>query len=100
MQSMGPVSEMLKMIPGTGNLSKMNLDDRQLKWIDAIINSMTSVELKNPDIIDGSRRKRIALGSGRTVQEVNQLLKQFMQMRVMMKKIGKKGGMKIPFQIK
>ena len=53
-----------------------------------------------PEIIDGSRRKRIARGSGRPVQEINQLLKQFMQMRVMMKKIGKKGRMQIPFQIK
>jgi signal recognition particle subunit SRP54 len=100
MQNMGSMSEMLKMIPGAGKLRKMNFADRQLKWTDAIIKSMTPKERNAPEIIDGSRRKRIALGSGRPVQEVNQLLKQFQQMRVMMKKIGKKGRMQIPFQIK
>ena len=97
MQKMGPMSDMLSMIPGAGKLSKINLDDRQLKWTDAIIKSMTPEERNTPEMINGSRRKRIALGSGRSVQEVNQLLKQFMQMQVMMKKIGKKGRMKIPF---
>jgi len=100
MQNMGSMSEMLKMIPGTAKLGKMKFDDRQLKWTDAIIKSMTSKERNTPESIDGSRRKRIALGSGRPVQEVNQLLKQFQQMRDMMKKIGKKGKMKMPFQIK
>ena len=86
------------MIPGAGKLSKMNLDDRQLKWTDAIINSMTPDERLNPDTINGSRRKRIASGSGRSVQEVNQLLKQFYQMRQMMKKVGNnKQKMRIPF---
>jgi signal recognition particle subunit SRP54 len=78
----------------------MNFDDRQLKWIDAIIQSMTPEERMSPDIINGSRRKRIALGSGRSVQEVNQLLKQFHQMQQMMKKIGNKGRMNLPFVIK
>mgnify|MGYP001193551783 CR=1 FL=1 len=100
MQKMGPLSDMLSMIPGANKMGKINLDDRQLKWIDAIIKSMTPEERNEPEIIDGSRRKRIALGCGRPVQEVNQLLKQFQQMRVMMKKIGKKGRMQIPFQIK
>jgi len=100
MQKMGPLSDVMGMIPGAGKMGKINLDDRQLKWTDAIIKSMTRKERTAPEIIDGSRRKRIARGSGRPVQEVNQLLKQFMQMQVMMKKIGKKGGMKIPFQIK
>ena len=100
MQKMGPLSDMLGMIPGAGKMGKINLDDRQLKWTDAIIKSMTPEERNMPEIIDGSRRKRIARGSGRPVQEINQLLKQFMQMRVMMKKIGKKGRMQIPFQIK
>ena len=100
MQQMGPMSDMISMIPGSGKLGKINLDDRQLKWTDAIIKSMTPEERNAPEIINGSRRKRIAQGSGRPVQEVNQLLKQFQQMRVMMKKIGKKGRMKIPFQIK
>ena len=100
MQKMGPLSDMLDMIPGANTMGKINLDDRQLKWTDAIIKSMTLKERNSPEIIDGSRRKRIAQGSGRSVQEVNQLLKQFQQMRVMMKKIGKKGRMQLPFKIK
>ena len=100
MQNMGSMSEMLKMIPGAGKLGKMNFDDRQLKWTDAIIKSMTKEERISPNIINGSRRKRIASGSGRSVQEVNQLLKQFHQMQNMMKKIGNKGRMNIPFGIK
>ena len=99
-QKMGPLSNMLGMIPGVGKMGKINLDARQLKWTDAIIKSMTPEERNAPEIIDGSRRKRIARGSGRPVQEVNQLLKQFHQMRVMMKKIGKKGKIQMPFQIK
>ena len=100
MQNMGSMSEMLKMIPGAGKLGKMNFDDRQLKWTDAIIKSMTPEERISPDIINGSRRIRIASGSGRSVQEVNQLLKQFHQMQQMMKKIGNKGRMNLPFVIK
>ena len=100
MQNMGSMSEMLKMIPGAGKLGKMNFDDRQLKWTDAIIKSMTPEERISPDIINGSRRTRIASGSGRSVQEVNQLLKQFHQMQQMMKKIGNKGRMNFPFVIK
>ena len=100
MQNMGSMSEMLKMIPGVGKLGKMNFDDRQLKWTDAIIKSMTPEERISPDIINGSRRKRIASGSGRSVQEVNQLLKQFHQMQQMVKKIGNKGRMNFPFGIK
>jgi signal recognition particle subunit SRP54 len=101
MQNMGSMSDMLKMIPGAGRLGKMKVDDRQIKWTDAIIKSMTPDERLHPEIINGSRRKRIAAGSGRTVQEVNQLLKQFHQMQQMMKKIGNnKGRMNIPFGIK
>ena len=100
MQKMGPLSDMLSMIPGANKMGKIYLDDRQLKWIDAIIKSMTPEEQNMPEIIDGSRRKRIARGSGRHVKEVNQLLKQFQQMRVMVKKIGKMEGIKMPFNIK
>jgi len=75
----------------------LDLDDRQLSWTEAIISSMTATERKNPTIIDGSRRSRIAKGSGRTVQEVNQLLKQFAQMKKMMKQMGK---MKLPKNMK
>ncbi|MEE2858980.1 MAG: signal recognition particle protein [Candidatus Neomarinimicrobiota bacterium] len=100
MQKMGSFSEMLSMIPNGSKLGKLSFDERQLKWTDAIINSMTVEERNSPDMISGTRRKRIALGSGRSVQEVNQLLNQFQVMRKMMKKIGKKGGMKIPFNFK
>ena len=79
---------MLKMMPEVGNLGNINIDDRQFKWTDAIIKSMTPEERISPDILNGARRKRIASGSGRSVQEVNQLLTQFHQMRQMMKKIG------------
>ena len=75
----------------------MDLDDRQLGWTEAIISSMTVAERKDPTIIDGSRRIRIAKGSGRSVQEINQLLKQFNQMKKMMKKMGK---MKLPKNLK
>jgi signal recognition particle subunit SRP54 len=101
MQNMGSMSEMLKMMPEAGKLGKINFDDRQLQWTDAIIKSMTQDERLSPGIINGSRRKRIAIGSGRSVQEVNQLLKQFHQMQQMMKKIGNnKGRINIPFGIK
>ena len=91
MQKMGSISDMAGMIPGISKLGNINLDNRQLDWTEAIIRSMTLEERNNPDIINGSRRKRIAKGSGRPVQEVNQLLKQFQKMRIMMKNIGKKG---------
>ena len=97
MQNMGSMSEMLKMVPGAGKLGKMNFDDRQLQWTNAIIQSMTPKERMFPDIINGSRRRRIASGSGRSVQEVNQLLKQFHQMIQMMQKIGNYGKMIFPF---
>ena len=79
------------MIPGiNGRMkNKINMDENHLDWTEAIINSMTEKERKNPQIIDGSRRSRIASGSGRSVQEVNQLLKQFTEMQKMMKKFGK-----------
>ena len=97
-QKMGSISDIVGMLPGVPKMKNLNLDDNQLKWTDAIINSMTPKERQNPSIINGSRRKRIALGSGRNIQEVNNLLKQFSQMRMMMKKIKKnKGNMEFPF---
>jgi len=95
-KKMGSVSQMMSMIPGTSKLKGMEMDDRQLIWIEAIINSMTPTERDRPELINGSRRKRIAKGAGRSVQEVNQLLKQFSQMRTMMKKFGKMGKGKFP----
>jgi signal recognition particle subunit SRP54 len=95
-KKMGSVSQMMSMIPGASKLKGMEMDDRQLIWIEAIINSMTPTERDRPELINGSRRKRIAKGAGRSVQEVNQLLKQFSQMRTMMKKFGKMGKGKFP----
>ena len=95
-QKMGSMSDVLGMMPGGNKLKGLNVDEKKLVWIDAIINSMTEYERFNPSIINGSRRQRIALGSGRNVQEVNQLLKQFDQMKNMIKKINKKGMNKFP----
>lgn len=98
-KQMGPLDELLKMMPGANKmkgLDNMNVDDKQLGHIEAIIKSMTKNEKDNPDIINASRRKRIARGSGRPVQEINRLLKQFGEMKKMMKQMtgggkGKKG---------
>ncbi len=98
-QKMGNINEVANMIPGfSGKIkNKINMDDRQILWTEAIINSMTEKERKNPKIINGSRRIRIASGSGRSVQEVNQLLKQFTEMQKMMKKFGKMKTSKLGF---
>ena len=90
MQNMGSMEQLMSMIPGMGKMTKnLVLDERQLVWTDAIINSMTKEERHNPSILDGSRRKRIAQGSGRSIQEVNTLLKQFGQMQKMMKNLSR-----------
>ncbi|MEF9989940.1 MAG: signal recognition particle protein [Christensenellaceae bacterium] len=102
-QSMGSMSDILAMMPGGNKLSGMTLDEKQLERTKAIVKSMTIAERRNPQIINGSRRKRICAGSGTNVQEVNRLLNQFEQMKKMLKqmtgKSGKrKGGMmKMPF---
>jgi signal recognition particle subunit SRP54 len=91
-RKMGPLENLLSMIPGLGKqLKGISVDDRQLVKIEAIINSMTKQERANYAIINSSRKKRIAKGSGTTVPEVNRLLKQYIQMRKMLKKF-KKGG--------
>jgi signal recognition particle subunit SRP54 len=98
-KKMGSLESILRMIPGVGSqLKNVQVDDRQLIRVEAIINSMTKAERRNPKILNGSRRKRIALGSGTRVQDVNQLLRQFDQMKKMMKQMNKKsfrgfGGM-------
>jgi signal recognition particle subunit SRP54 len=85
---MGPVSGLLKMIPGLGSqLSGMKIDDRELDRVQAIITSMTPEERANPSILNGSRRRRIAHGSGTNVSAVNQLVKQFSQMQKMMRSL-------------
>ena len=88
MRSMGPLDQMLGMLPKVGmlkNVGKVKVDEKELVRIEAIINSMTEKERRRHDIINGKRRKRIARGSGTTVQQVNQVLKQYIQMRKMMK---------------
>lgn len=106
MKSLGPLDQLLEMIPGANSkqLKNLKIDEKELVYIKAIIQSMTKKERKDPSIINGSRRKRIANGSGTSVQRVNKLLKQFMETQKMMKKMGgmnkmmKKGGrFKMPF---
>ena len=76
---MGPIGKLMELVPGMNSkiLKKMNMDDKHLKWSEAIISSMTIHERKTPNIINGSRRLRIAKGSGRSVQEVNALINNF-----------------------
>jgi len=88
-KKMGSLSQILQSLPSGGvfkNINKMNIDDKKVNYFEAIINSMTPAERNNPKIINGSRRARIARGSGRPVAEVNQLIKQFFDMKKMMKK--------------
>ncbi len=92
-KKMGNIKDLASMIPGVGKaLKKMDLDDDAFKHIEAIIHSMTPAERTNPDLLNGSRRKRIADGSGTDIQEVNRLVKQFSETKKMMKKMtqGKK----------
>ncbi|MEL6557810.1 MAG: signal recognition particle protein [Bacteroidota bacterium] len=94
-KKMGNLKDLLGMIPGMGKaLKNIDIDDDSFKPIEAIIKSMTPSERENPDIINGSRRQRIAKGSGTSIQQVNQLLKQFNEMRKMMKTMNKMGGAK------
>lgn len=90
-KKMGPLENILSMIPGFGGMKKLReevqFDERDLLWTEAIINSMTLQERQHPEIIDGSRRRRIARGSGSTVQDVNRLLKQFEQTKKMIRQI-------------
>ncbi len=92
-RKMGPMSNLMGMMPGMGKAMKqirsVDMDERELDRVEAIILSMTPAERANPDLIDGSRRKRIARGSGTSVQAVNQLVKQFGQMRKMMASLAK-----------
>lgn len=105
-RNMGPLDELLKMMPGANKikgLDNLQIDDKQISHVEAIIKSMTKEEKLHPEMINASRRKRIAIGSGTSVQEVNRLLKQFEDMKKMMKQMvgmqkgKKKGGFKLPF---
>ena len=102
-QQMGGMGSLLDKIPGMGNVpaGAMNqMDDKQLKRMEAIINSMTPKERRKPDILNGSRKRRIATGSGTQVQDVNRLLKQFDQIERMMKQMRKGGLQKMMRQFK
>ena len=91
-KKMGNIKDLLSMMPGiSSKVKELDVDDESFKPIESIIYSMTPMERKNPDILDGKRKKRIASGSGTSVQEVNQLIKQFNQMRKMMKMMKKSG---------
>jgi len=107
-RKLGPLDQLLGMLPGMGDLKKLKdvkFDEKELVRIEAMIRSMTQKERRDSSIINGSRRKRIALGSGTRVQDVNKLIKQFLEAKKMMKKFqgmqksGKKGlgGFKMPF---
>ncbi|MBU6422675.1 MAG: signal recognition particle protein [Chloroflexota bacterium] len=104
LKKMGPLGDLLKMIPGMGQLAKQLPQgpeaERELRKVEAIISSMTRGERADPSIVNGSRRKRIARGSGTTVSDVNQLLKQFEEMRKLMKQLGgmAKGG-RLPYHL-
>jgi len=92
-KKMGNMKDLLGMVPGMGKaLKDVDIDDNSFKPIEAIIRSMTTKERENPDVINSSRKNRIASGSGTSVQQVNQLLKQFEDMRKMMKTMNKMGG--------
>lgn len=92
-KKMGNLKDLMGMIPGVGKAVKdLDISDDAFKGIEAMINSMTKAERADPDMIDGSRRKRIAKGAGKTIQDVNQFMKQFEQMRQMMKMMNKFGG--------
>ncbi len=95
MQKLGPLKNVLGMLPGVNPamLQAANVDEKKIKHVEAIVLAMTPRERKDPDVLNGSRRLRIAKGAGRPVQEVNQLVTQFKQMQKFMKIAGKPGGM-------
>ena len=97
-KKLGPLENLIKLIPGAKKmgLNNVNIDPKQMAHIEAIILSMTMEERRNPDILKASRKRRIAAGSGRSVEEVNKLLKQFEQMKVMVKRM-QSGNFKMPF---
>src|SRR3954447_22470612 len=95
LRKMGPLESIIGMIPGMGNIKQLaenKPDEKQLGRVEAMISSMTDAERRNHQLINGSRRKRIAKGSGTSVEEVNRLLKQFIEMRKMLKSLGMSGG--------
>lgn len=99
-RSLGPMEQLLKMIPGVGaKIKDLKVNEKEFVKIEAIINSMTPQERVKPFIINGSRKRRIAKGSGTTILDVNKVLKQYEEMKKMMKKIKKSGKMNFPFKL-
>ncbi|PSR06270.1 MAG: signal recognition particle protein, partial [Bacteroidetes bacterium SW_10_40_5] len=92
-KKMGNIKDLMAMVPGMNKMMKdVDMDNDSFKHVEAIIQSMRPVERKNPQILDANRKRRIAGGSGTSVQEVNQLIKQLEEMRKMMKTMNKKGS--------
>ena len=88
MRKLGPLSQVMEMLPKTGPLKGLDasqVDEKRLDKVEAIVNSMTPRERRHPQVLNGSRRRRIAMGSGTSVQDINQLLKQYREMRKMLK---------------
>ena len=98
LKKMGGIGEVMQMLPGMSkyNINDKAIDEKRIERFKAIINSMTPKEREHPEIVKSSRRRRISLGSGTSIQEVNQLLKQFEQTRDLMKKMKNNKG-KLPF---
>lgn len=96
MRSMGPLENLLAMIPGFQKIKDVDIDERELVKVEAIINSMTKKERKDYTIINGSRRRRIALGSGTTVPDVNRVIKQYIEIKKMLKMFKGKKGFRLP----
>ncbi len=97
-KKLGPLENILKMLPGARKmgLNNISINPKDIAHIEAIVSSMTPYERRHPDVLKATRKQRIAKGSGRSVEEVNRLLKQFEQMKMMMKQVSN-GNMKLPF---
>jgi signal recognition particle subunit SRP54 len=99
-KKMGNIKDLMAMLPGVGNkLKDLDVDDSAFKGIEALIQSMTPEERRNPEILNNSRKQRIVSGSGRNIQELNKLLLQFNQMRNMMKTMNKMRSSGMPFKM-
>lgn len=96
MRSMGPLENILGMIPGFNKIKDVDIDERELVKVEAVINSMTKKERRDHNLINGSRRRRIALGSGTTVADVNRVVKQYVEIKKMLKMFKGKKGFKLP----
>jgi signal recognition particle subunit SRP54 len=101
LRRMGPLSSVVSMLPGMSHIRESDLDSKAIVRVLAVVDSMTPLERRNPRILNGSRKRRISRGSGQSVQQINRLLKQFAQMKRMMKSVqtmgkGRKGA-RLPF---